>query len=219
MGIFRDLKKVFQRNLNKVTDNKIAKTVTGAVSGIADAYGSMTLKSKKHDLVRLPRRASRYISCQKSITEHLHYLLIKDAKKRKECQDRVKSLCGELDGIEKEFLKIDEGFNFSSGNDEARLKAEVAEFESLLRPMIERHRDVSERLEAAINEVDNFLLPPVPLFRGNFYFTGNYGEGEIKLLRAKIRLQESIWNSAETQYKDPDWPKKYEFFMNPPWRR
>lgn len=109
MGIFGDLKNGFQRNLNKVTDNKIAKTVTGAVSGIADAYSVMALKSKKRDLIALPRRASRYISCQKRITEHLHFLLIKDKKKRQECQNRVKSLCGELDRIEKDFLRLRTG--------------------------------------------------------------------------------------------------------------
>lgn len=78
--------------------------------------------------------------------------------------------------------------------------------------MADRHKEVSEKLEAVINEVDNFLLPPEPLFEGKFYFTGRYSDGEIKRLRDKIGIQRMIWDSAEIQYKDPDWPKKYKAF-------
>lgn len=212
MGIFGDLKKGIQRNLNRVTDNKIAKTVTGGVSGIADACSSMTLKSKKHDLVRLPHRASRYISYQKSITEHLHFLLIKDAKKRKECQNRVKSLCAELDSIEKEFLKVDERFNFSRGNDDEKLREEVAEFESLLRPVIGRHREVSEKLEAVINEVNHFIDPSLIRHDEKFPFSGAYDESEIRSLKFKVRSQRQVWDIAQMQYENPDLLEKMKVF-------
>ena len=202
MGIFGDLKKGFQRNLNRITDSKIAKSVTGALSGIADASSGSDLKSRKSDLQDLPRRAGRYIRCQKNITEHLHFLVIRDEKKRREYQNMVKSLCGELDSIEREFFKVRDGFNFSG--DDAKLDAEVAEFEGLLRPVIERHREVSEKLDAVIKEVNNFIELLVPLPDQEFYFSGTYDENEITILTTNVGTQKALWDNAQFQYKNPD---------------
>lgn len=201
MGIFGDLKKGFQRNLNRITDSIIAKSVTGAVSGIADACDGMALKSRKSDLLDLPRRAGRYIRCQKNITEHLHFLVIRDEKKRRDYQNMVKSLCGELDSIEREFFKVGDGFNFSG--DDAKLDAEITEFEGLLRPVIERHREVSEKLAAVIKEVNNFIVL-LDKIEVEFCFSGTYDENEIELLVLDSRTQKALWDNAQFQYQNPD---------------
>ncbi|MEE3423625.1 MAG: hypothetical protein VZR11_13110 [Succinimonas sp.] len=134
MGFFDDIKSGIMRKVNTVTGN-ITSAVSDAVSGIAEevfrARYEGKLEDRKSDLRYLPYMAGRCIVKQKQITNHLHYLVIPDEKKRQEYQDRIKSLCGELDKIEKEFFKIREEFKFSNENDYEKMKAEADELDKL----------------------------------------------------------------------------------------
>ena len=204
--------------MNNVTDN-ITSAVSDAVSGIAEEVSKARyegkLKDRKSELLDLPSRARRYIDKQKQLTAHLHYLVIPDEKKRHECQDRIKSLCGELDKIEKEFFKIREEFKFSNENDYEKMKAESDELDKLYHPVIEKHKNISRDLSAAIYEVNDFIYFFKELDRdSSISFFGSYRFHEISYLNSQIELQKTLWKLAQSQYKDPEKSKQTLNILN-----
>ncbi len=209
MGFFDDIKSGIMRKVNNVTGN-ITSAVSDAVSGIAEEVSRARYEGKledgKSDLRDLPYMAGRCIVKQKQITNHLHYLVITDEKKRQEYHDMIKSLCGELDKIEKEFFKIREDFKFSNDNDYEMMKAESDELEKLYSPAIEKYKNVSRDLYAAIDEVNDFIYGHKKHFSDRFErqvrFFGTYQYAEM--LDYQIKIQQSFWRRAQWQYEDPE---------------
>ena len=221
MGFFDDISGIM-RKVNDVTGD-IKSAVSDAVSGIAQEVSKARYEGKiedrKSDLLDLPSRASRYIDKQKQLTALLYYLVIPDEKKRQECQDRIKSLCGELDIVEKEFFKIREEFKFSNDNDYEKMKAESDELDKLYRPVIEKHKNISRDLSAAIDEVNNFIYLCKEMNRDfsengflsgrdEFSFFGSYDSSEIRCFDSQIELQQIYRKEAQSQYEDAEKSKQ-----------
>ncbi len=145
----------------------------------------------------LPKRASRFISEQKRLTEYLHYhfLIIKDVNKREEYKNRVKSLCNELDSIEKEFFQIQEQGGLTS------LYSSVAG----------KHQRVSRELNAVIDEV-NAVIDYCPWkkekdnrfsFSNKSYysaFSGVFNDKDFEIINNQIEIQKNLSEIAETHY-------------------
>ena len=214
MWFFDDISGIM-RKVNNVTGS-ITSAVSDAVSSIAEEVSKARyegeIEDRKSDLLDLPYMAGRCIDKLKRITAHLHYLVITDEKKRQECQDRIKSLCDELDKIEKEFFKIRDEFKFSNDNDYERMKAESDELEKLYSPAIEKYKNASRDLFAAIDEVNDFIYGPKKHFsdrlerRVRFFGTSQYAE----MLDCQIDIQQSFWRRAQMQYENPE---KYKIFL------
>ncbi len=215
MGFFDDISGIM-RKVNNVTGS-ITSAVSDAVSSIAEEVSKARyegiiedrkskIEDRKSDLRNLPFMAGRCINKLKQITAHLHYLVITDENKRQECQDRIKSLCDELDIVEKEFFKIRDEFKFSNDNDYEKMKAESDELEKMYRPAIEKYKNASRDLFAAIDEVDDFIYGHEEHFSDHFeeqvgfFGTDQYAE----MLDSQIMIQKSFWRRAQMQYEDPE---------------